>query len=264
MPPRKGKKGKNAKKKKASRVSTLTPKEKDESIELEAQMDRLQLQLDSNGPHSHSNNDVGNECQHGHVELPPGHVCNRFVSIFFQTMESMDENETILDALTVTKRTHPNVWEDANKLDWIISFLCSVGSQLLLNGGDGEQRCRLLAFTASLLEQHVAYHLRQTRSELKSYKTYELVSADRRMLISFFKKRIPCQCLDEEYNQVKSMKKMGICCNLNCALPERRVVRSKMLTCTGCRDVNYCSPECQLVDWKIHKHECKRKHLSSI
>jgi len=32
----------------------------------------------------------------------------------------------------------------------------------------------------------------------------------------------------------------------------------KPMTCGQCRDVAYCSRECQVADWKaIHKHECR-------
>jgi hypothetical protein len=33
--------------------------------------------------------------------------------------------------------------------------------------------------------------------------------------------------------------------------------QSKCKSCSGCDLPRYCSKECQLKDWPIHKHECK-------
>ena len=30
--------------------------------------------------------------------------------------------------------------------------------------------------------------------------------------------------------------------------------------CGGCKDIFYCSPECQKTDWSKHKKSCKRKN----
>ena len=79
---------------------------------------------------------------------------------------------------------------------------------------------------------------------------------DEHTLISFFKKRISCSCLDGMYKQVKSMKKLGICYNFYCTLPYCRAERNLMKSCSGCRSVNYCSRACQKMDWLRHKGYC--------
>lgn len=67
-----------------------------------------------------------------------------------------------------------------------------------------------------------------------------------------------CKCLDKKYNEVKSMTKMGRCLNLECTLPGSMVAKSEMFCCVGCRQVFYCSPECQRSHWKCgHKEDCK-------
>lgn len=72
----------------------------------------------------------------------------------------------------------------------------------------------------------------------------------------FFRKRIPCSCLDEKYKEVRSITKMGFCCNLHCQLPNKMTVRSKMVYCVRCRKANYCSRECQVAAWPNHKEYC--------
>lgn len=46
--------------------------------------------------------------------------------------------------------------------------------------------------------------------------------------------------------------------------PEKRcqkcgsLEKPKLLVCTGCRDVSYCSTDCQKADWKAHKGICRK------
>ena len=75
---------------------------------------------------------------------------------------------------------------------------------------------------------------------LDCQKMLELFDGDEHTLFQFFRKRIPCSCLDEKYKQVKSIPKMGICYNDNCPLPDHMAIRSKMLRCTQCSNINYC------------------------
>ena len=97
--PRKGKKVKNAKKKRVASVSEA------EDEALEEQLKQLQL---SDGSSTDSIGTTGDDtltqCKHGHVPLPPGHVCNGFLNVFFRHL-SKTNNE--IQALLVTKRTHP-------------------------------------------------------------------------------------------------------------------------------------------------------------
>ena len=76
--------------------------------------------------------------------------------------------------------------------------------------------------------------------------------------VKFIRERIPCKCLDEKYNQVKSIKKMGHCGSVNCISSNRVVERKTMLYCVNCRQINYCCRECQVADWSRHKPMCKQ------
>mmetsp|Transcript_31791 Transcript_31791/g.76998 ORF Transcript_31791/g.76998 Transcript_31791/m.76998 type:complete len:505 (-) Transcript_31791:211-1725(-) len=42
-----------------------------------------------------------------------------------------------------------------------------------------------------------------------------------------------------------------------CAFCKERVLRSKMMTCSGCHWNQYCCSECQKGDWENHKQDCK-------
>ncbi|KAF4616887.1 hypothetical protein D9613_008583 [Agrocybe pediades] len=56
------------------------------------------------------------------------------------------------------------------------------------------------------------------------------------------------------------------CCNAQC--PSRKfetclVLMPKKSRCTGCRSTFYCDRECQIMDWKYHKKECKKMRSAS-
>jgi hypothetical protein len=64
----------------------------------------------------------------------------------------------------------------------------------------------------------------------------ELQMGDMKTVVEYLRKRIPCSCLDEKYDEVKFVTKMGICANPTCSC--KRLERKKMFTCTGCN--NFC------------------------
>jgi len=141
---------------------------------------------------------------------------------------------------------------DAN-LESIKSYSLAEGTKFILDGNcDDARLCAALAFYMKVLLTDF--------TACNAEKLLELSYADEHTLVKFFKKQIPCTCLDEKYKEVKISPKMGICSNRQCPLPGRSEVRSSMLCCTGCRKVNYCSRECQEVDWPHHKNVCNGKY----
>ena len=119
---------------------------------------------------------------------------------------------------------------------------------------------RLSAVFTKYFEEFIAIRLRKTKTidKFDRAKVGELLAADEHTLVQFFRKQIPCKCLDERYKEVKSITKMGICMNVACPLPDNMAVRSKMVYCTRCRKVNYCSRECQVASWPLHKEKCQK------
>lgn len=49
---------------------------------------------------------------------------------------------------------------------------------------------------------------------------------------------------------------VGLCVCNACGCVEAQ--NKKLKTCCGCREVKYCSKECQAADWKHHKNNCKK------
>ena len=175
---------------------------------------------------------------------------NAYIDVFRTTNKVAEGCVTAYEA---TEDEYAEVY--ASKLDTVISLLLARGTHCILDGDNSQ--ARTYAFLASHFEEILVLCLYRTKTTANSTNPTELGRADDHTLVSYYRKRIPCGCLDEKYKEVKSVKKMGMCYNPNCSLPDHgRVERSKMFSCARCGDVNYCSVECQRADWKKHKQYC--------
>ena len=78
---------------------------------------------------------------------------------------------------------------------------------------------------------------------------YKFIRGNRRDVVKFVVKRLPCTCLTELHHTIREkVLKVGNC--FGCA---NRLPRSQLLVCTGCRIAEYCSKECQRAHWSNHK-----------
>jgi hypothetical protein len=188
--------------------------------------------------------------------------CGDFLKTFTESMHAASKGNrrcdwlqsandafgTAIDNSTMTTNESKNY---SNKL--CISPCClAEGTKFILKGKSDDARlCAVLSlFTKG---QGAA------AESIDRQKVLEVIDGDEHTLVQFFRKQIPCSCLDEKYKEVKSITKMGICFNDDCPLPDKMAVRSKMFQCTGCCDgynVSYCSRECQEAHWPYHKHGC--------
>ena len=146
------------------------------------------------------------------------------------------------------------VFADHRKIEWAMSYLLCDGAQYVLEGiYDDARNC---ATIVRYFEQYTAVQLHQTQALFHFPKIGELYIADLHTLVKFYRHRIPCSCLDEKYEEVKHITKMGCCYNPQCSIPNGEVERSKTKYCSRCRNVTYCSRECQVADWSRHKLNC--------
>ena len=80
----------------------------------------------------------------------------------------------------------------------------------------------------------------------------KLAGGNRRDLVKFVAKRLPCTCLKKLHSAVREkVAKRGACMGSGKFYP-----RSQLRVCTGCRYINYCSRECQRAHWPNHKGGC--------
>jgi hypothetical protein len=155
-------------------------------------------------------------------------------------------------AKEATFESYKDVWSDRMKMESVSSFVVVRGTQFILDDDIGQANGS--ASIAYYFEQ-IAVVLKKDRVTVDATKVAELSVTDKHTLVKFYKKRIPCSCLDDMYKEVKSITKMGLCCNTS-IMCDKLVPRNTMLYCTRCRQVNYCSRECQIAHWPKHKEFC--------
>ena len=219
---------------------------------LEALMQRLQI------IHPTSTN-----CDHGMSFISPRDekICQDFINAFLDALYSQDSKANLMEWFLVARAHTEEDFADvySSKLETVVSMLVCSGTQCILYGQDYDE-ARLYAALACHFEEWIAVFVCKTKAALSWSKVVELIDAkaDDHTLVAYYRKRIPCACLDEKYKDVKSVKKLGWCCNPSCSKLNNMAERSKMFCCARCREANYCSIECQKADWKGHKEECDR------
>ena len=199
------------------------------------------------------------KCSHGYNPNESADFCFQFVKAF---KESFDEGirygvpplDVLLHAKSDTMDEFADVWNDAAKMEMGISFLLYAGTNAIIERED--RIAHDLATFARFFEQHIAVYLKQTQALHSWSKIDETFRVDEHTQVKFFWKRIPCSCLDEKYEEVKDIPKMGFCWNPQCSIPGRISERSKTKFCSRCRCVTYCSRECQEAHWTNHKSYC--------
>eukprot|EP00984_Skeletonema_dohrnii_P007850 scaffold2899_cov85-Skeletonema_dohrnii-CCMP3373.AAC.6 len=208
-------------------------------------------------------------CLHGAGPLCFEGICHEFVTAFRQEffyaadhIGDADPSDCLIAAEDATKDEFAEVWNDSDKMEIAISRLLSEGAQHILEGEHYDAHEN--AVFARYLEQHIAFELKQTQANMNwvkiedLWRTSDTMRGDVHTLVKFFRKRVPCSCLEKKYEEVKSITKMGRCYNPECPIPCGFVERSKTFYCSRCRGVTYCSRECQKADWTEHKQCCDK------
>lgn len=218
---------------------------------------------DVNHPPAEEQRDDTEICKHGYVPLEAGHVCWKMAAKFLKAADDAQKrgsNNILAAATCAVMEEFEDVFEDSDKLGWLVSYFVYRSTNHILNGKDNDARwCASVARYFEFVRAESSHLLHGTKrmSQCVS-KIGELRSADEHTLVKFIRHRITCTCLDDRYKQVKSITKMGLCVNAQCSLPGRKVERKTMMHCSRCCLVNYCSRECQVADWPTHKTMCDR------
>ena len=194
-------------------------------------------------------------CYHGYV--PGDGDIIRFAETCFSGLDvdcGASSFAVSLGAATdVVEEKYPDILYESSKLKLVVSVLLSDATQLVLQGDCGG-KARSLAASASYFDSLAEALKGGENIKMDTAIIIELYKCDEHTLVKYLRKRIPCSCLDEKYNEVKSITRMGLCFNAQCT--SNIVQRSKMLSCARCGEVNYCSRECQKAAWPEHKTNC--------
>ena len=256
-----------------SNINKNSSKEEDEDALLEAAINLAAAEREEL-EEAAKNDEVKNSeiCNHGLVSLSMRHVCEAFIQSFVYEFQACSRNNVgIIDGFKriyeAMRSKYAEVWNGPDNLQWVASYFVSRGTNRIL---EGDYLAGFAAMCSSFFEQRatiVVSEVYQNETQVHCdwnifqilcdwNKIVELYDGDEHTLVSFFRKRITCTCLDKKYKEVKSIKKIGFCDNTSCSLPGQKATRSTMLSCTQCRKANYCSRECQVAHWPRHKEFC--------
>ena len=258
--------GKARKAKKAAKAEAK--EERNNNPTTEKEEESLWRVSESNNPTTFMRGLNQLKCRHGVEPLSSStDICIRFAFAFGESFDiRCDINATdggylslsqcLIEAQKDTSDELANVWIDSAKLTLTTSFFLCDGTQAVLEGN--YKHARDCATIVRFLEQHIAVALKQTQALVNWPKIRECFRADLHTLVQFFGRRIPCSCLDEKYQEMKHITKVGHCYNLQCSIPDEEVERCKTKYCSRCRNAAYCSRECQEAHWPRHKADCDR------
>ena len=203
-------------------------------------------------------NDV-ERCDHGFSPWPKGHICTGFVRAFVREFSASNRSNVIdrfADAREATSTKYDEVWFYQDMMELVISHFLAEGASAILEENDDLAR---QSATFAILCETWRDTITCNNDLFRKWGKIEELSSDacdEHTLVSFFRKRVPCKCLDKKYKEVKSIVKTGLCMNLDCSLPGRKVEASKLMHCEQCQMMQYCSIECQKQAWPKHKEQC--------
>lgn len=188
-------------------------------------------------------------------KVPRGHPVATFMYTY---IEAIKKDEKELGAVNLTQENHPEVWEDERMRKMVINIFCSMGTNAFLKGD--MFHAMDLATVVILLEKYDGedYFTALTGNLSVNEDNLSISGGEEIDVICFFKKRIPCSCLNEKYSHFNQFQKRGSKCE-KCR--EKKNCKT-LMTCNGCRSVHYCSRDCQVLDWPDHRERWKKMNSS--
>ncbi len=207
------------------------------------------------------------QCRHGckgerHDEILYRKVLVAFERAYEKSFSSGKQNITsCFNAGIHAMRNFAEFLDDVARFRQLVSYIVAEAVRLILDGNDRD--AGIIASFTCFFEQRIAVNVEKTQPQIKWLQIVELQHSDLHTLVKFLRKRIPCKCLDNKYKEVKSVTKMGVCCNNECFLSGKKVAQSELFYCDSCRAVCYCSADCQKAHWSRHKSLCKQLTLEN-
>jgi len=138
----------------------------------------------------------------------------------------------------------------------VMNIMTRMGTNSILSGAN-LSRSLTIATLITLLENYdgngclnKTINSRGVATKLRDHDVRS--SSVRRDALKFYSKRISCSCLKEMYQEARrTLPKTGIC--FGCQKEKERVALS---VCSRCMIEQYCSRDCQVANWPVHKRDC--------
>ncbi len=206
-------------------------------------------------------------CMHGFSDFS-NRGAYEIIKMFFHEFLFGKEAGDVTKALLATMSRFAQCWASIDTISMVQSYFLWLGTDRILNEKQSSFTSNMCAYIARIIEQHIE-HVRAGlfgKSDFDLQRTvncwlgkaHELIWANDRALVSFFRKRIPCKCLDEKNEERKGQTKSSMCYHEKCKFNRfQRVEKSKTMCCSRCRSAHYCSRDCQVADWPRHKLYCQ-------
>ena len=202
------------------------------------------------------------QCNHGCILMIPdenNHPVTSFMDAFFMncTEAREDLSKDILDILRDTFNTYSEVWNDDSHRKMTRDMLLGIGTNIILGNVNVLGFARDIAYAVVMLESYDGSgDIGSTiNSRVLESKYRDLLcggSGSVRDVLKIFRKRLSCSCLKKMHLEARrTAPKMGAC--YNCGQIKERVL---LMVCSKCRIAHYCSRECQIAAWSVHRGHC--------
>ena len=188
-------------------------------------------------------------CDHGcTVEIPDSldHPVVCFMDDYFAT--SVGDWWKCLNS-------HAKLWSNDNYRNMTTDILLSIGANLLLGSDSTSTNAAHIVRTIVVLDNN--YKETMSFDEVfysrgVAAKVRNICGGNMRDALKFYSKRTSCSCLKRMHLEArKTLPKVGMC--YNCKETKERALLS---VCSRCGVAQYCSWECQVVDWPRHEMHC--------
>jgi len=162
-----------------------------------------------------------------------------------------------LEILMEVLEKHPDILQQDENRKFIQAYLVKLSTDSLLENvtkdefNIAERNALMLSFleVCDFTKQNPFDSLNSKDLILKHM---DLFNGCKRSLVKFYRKRIPCHCLDEAHAELKPQSKTGVCSHCG-----ERFERKFLKECSICELEKYCSKDCQIAHWPQHKKKCK-------
>jgi len=208
-----------------------------------------------------------NECDHGCDITTDDHPVTNFMDLFYINLhrEFTDSGQQLRKIF----KSHKQIWNNESYRKAAIDIFTRIGTNLLLSDSNEEIPCGKVQSTygSTIIIANVIIALEHydgeddidsvinKRAVGSKWRDLYVAGSTKRDVLKFFRKRTTCKCLKKMHLEArKSTPKMGECWSC-----DKKMERVSLSVCSQCMIPQYCSRECQVANWPVHKRSCEKR-----